>query len=693
MTIFGGDTYGSATAIYGAEGVLTFDALPFVATCIDANIVKLTWVMPTGTWTRLRLVRSSWGASVDENDGGSLFDLSIGPSSPSPSTLTSFFDVGVSGTTEGGDLPGDRWYDYSLWCFGIGVGESGADDWVFAGRTDCLVTNDHKNSERMQNLLPSVFTTAPQWAGGGQADTDTQMSRFLSLFGFQADVVRASYESLLHLHDPDRTPSRVLALLCSELGVPYEPQLGLSHTRVLLRNAMHIHKTKGTGPGVEDFASSLTGWGCDVRLGHNLMLDFNDSSAEQGVGGWYAKANCTLAQVGPDTLAPFTNDTNLTNGAMALTSINSGFCGARLGDQAGARGVLASGIPVQSSQEYTISAYVQPATVAVTNAIGMQWFDNKGKLISASFDVPTLSVLGTWTRISASSISPINAAFASLFWSVQATGSNEVHYADAIQLEVAASPSAFQEARQLQLYLSADRANYVPNPSFEVDTTLWTSAASPTAAAATSITRVSPDNAPEAGTCAAAVLTPGTAVNEGVTTTVAGLTGNQDYMVTAWVKPVSGRPVVLRVQDTTNGGAIVESALGTGTDWVRLNAHIVTGNITSTVSISLTTDDVTAAASVFRIDAVMLERGVSIRDYFDASTVGVSPSDYLWAGTAHASVSYLYVNRVAKILRLTELLPDYIWPGTTFNLITGQPSPGTSHLAYGGGAYGIDQFG
>jgi hypothetical protein len=422
------------------------------------------------------------------------------------------------------------------------------------------------------------------------------------------------------------------------------------------------------------------------------MLDYNDSSFEESFGNWYGVSNCLIARVDSTVIAPFSNG-NMANGSLSMTSITNGTSEARVGGRTGASGVLSSGVPIQSLQTYTASAYMLPAVTPLSNTLSIRWYDVHGNFISTSTGVPTTSVIGTWTRLSVTGTSPTNAAFACLRWQVQVTAGAQVNYLDAIQLEVSPTATTFQEARQLQLYLGADRTNYVPNPSFEVDTSLWSIATTGTAASATSITRVTTDSAANTGTCCAEVVTPGAALNEGSTTVLSSVLGGQDYTVTAYVKPEAGRPVVLRVQDVTNGSMIVESGASVGTGWQRLNAHLTTGPSTASVSISLTTDDVTRAASTFRIDGVMMERGISILDYFDASTVGVNPEDYEWGGVPHQSVSYFYDLFVAKTLRLTELLPDYLWPGMTFSFITGTPPPNANHLAYGNGAYGIDQFG
>lgn len=691
MTIYGGDYYGTATAIYGDPTQLDYDATPFIAVCSEANFVKLTWHPPKGNWTRIRLVRSSKGPPAYEDDGAVLFDRNVGPSSAAPVDVSSYFDTGTA--TSVGDLAGDRWYNYALYVYGLTTGVGGTNGWIQAAMADVLVVNDHQNIAKMQNLLPSVYTTDPHWAGEGQADAGTQMSRFMSLFGFQADTVRSTYETLLSLHDPSKVPWRVLSLLCAELGVPYEPQLGLTNTRVLLTNAVHIHKTKGTIPGIEAFASSLTGWGTDVVQGINLMLDYNDSSAEEGIGNWWPKALCTLAQAPSSTLTPYVSPTgNLTQGSLALTSTAAGTCQARCGGSR-THGTLRDGVPVTAGQVYSLSGRVNSGLV---NNCGLAWFNSKGVFISLSTGTaPITAVTGAWSQLTAVNLTaPAGAYFATVHWTVDATAAAQIAYSDAWQVEKSATASAFQEARQLQVLLDADRINEVTNPSFEVGTTDWSIGATALAFPSTSITRLTSDSADIAGTCCAVVVTPGTNEHEGTTLSVTGLLPLQDYTVSVWIKAISGSPIIIRARDTTNLGAVVEStSVATGAGWVRKSLLITTGVLPATLTIAITTPVTLHVASTFRIDAVLVERGQALRDYFDASTVGAHTGDYFWAGVAHASKSFLYRNYAAKTQRLGELLPDYLWPGMTFSLVLTGAGTGTAAIVVSGGGYGSGLYG
>lgn len=183
---------------------------------------------------------------------------------------------------------------------------------------------------------------------------------------------------------------------------------------------------------------------------------------------------------------------------------------------------------------------------------------------------------------------------------------------------------------------SPDR-NWHDNPSFEVDTSGWTSAAvAGFTSAATSITQVV-DNAPSAGVAAGEVTLPAVA-GAGVAYPIpyrfrAGLV----HSITVYLKSVSGSTAVeagigATAVDPSDdlahgmpeaGGYPVDEATGAGTisaGWVQYAfTWTPTADRTLTYFFLRST---TAAAATFRVDAVQVNPGATANAYVEAPTKG-----------------------------------------------------------------------
>ena len=85
----------------------------------------------------------------------------------------------------------------------------------------------------------------------------------------------------------------------NQFGLTYEPAIGLQQNRKLLRDGVTLTKQKGSKEGLVGFIKDFTSWGVPVPIsgtpnpsangitvGHNMMLDYNDSSFEEGIGHW-----------------------------------------------------------------------------------------------------------------------------------------------------------------------------------------------------------------------------------------------------------------------------------------------------------------------------------------------------------------------------------------------------------------------
>ena len=108
--------------------------------------------------------------------------------------------------------------------------------------------------------------------------------------------VRSEIESLYTLNSPEYISGAMLPFLGNNLGMGYEPALGMSQSRVLVGSAAELYKTKGNKlPG--------TGGGICVYfpppLSQNVEIQLDDAAFDRSTGHWVAKNAGTSLSVVP----------------------------------------------------------------------------------------------------------------------------------------------------------------------------------------------------------------------------------------------------------------------------------------------------------------------------------------------------------------------------------------------------------
>jgi hypothetical protein len=177
------------------------------------------------------------------------------------------------------------------------------------------------------------------------------------------------------------------------------------------------------------------------------------------------------------------------------------------------------------------------------------------------------------------------------------------------------------------------RVNYVRNPSFEVDTSGWSSVASATLARTTSEFNTG-------AACLSVTNVSGSAAQYSMIPLVAG---EGTYYLSAYVKLASGNSTAnyflrhLQYEETTSSSTVAAGNLAltslsyTG-NWVRLGAAITKNAGANFMTIRVVTGS-TVSGEIFYVDSVMLEKSTTLKSYFDGSSGG------FWSGTAHNSFS------------------------------------------------------
>lgn len=177
------------------------------------------------------------------------------------------------------------------------------------------------------------------------------------------------------------------------------------------------------------------------------------------------------------------------------------------------------------------------------------------------------------------------------------------------------------------------RVNYVPNPSFEVDTTGWSSVSSATLARTTD----------ESNTGSACLSVTNAASSAAAYTFIPLVGGEGTYYISAYVKLASGNSPAnyyirqLQYEDTLSAGTITTGNIGiqnlsyTG-DWVRLSGSVTKQGSANFMTIRIVTNS-SISGEVFYVDSVMLEKSDTLGSYFDGGSNG------FWSGTENASFS------------------------------------------------------
>lgn len=173
--------------------------------------------------------------------------------------------------------------------------------------------------------------------------------------------------------------------------------------------------------------------------------------------------------------------------------------------------------------------------------------------------------------------------------------------------------------------------NLVTNPSFEVNTTSWSTVTSGT------LTRVTS----EFYTGVASMQTSVAAINSGTQITVLSLNPSTTYSFSVYVKGQIGRSIYLELLELTIAGAEIgrntTAHISMTGDWQRLT---VSRTFSTGVRANLRIRNGAGnAAHTFYIDAVQLETGSTATEYFDGSTTDFLPYSYRWTGTENASTS------------------------------------------------------
>ena len=664
MGIYGVDFYG--TTKYGAPLYLAFDARPFTAEPVGYGALRLTWVNPKldwvwnvdgpgdggwipgpeGEWSRLRIVRSSYGFPIFPEDGVTIFEQQAGDN------VSTFVDE---------DVKGGRFVYYSIFAL-----EVANDRWIRAGDTIGLPTEDHRYGGSLLNLMPQFLREAD--AERSRRGEGGPLESYMEVIGSSLNHVRTEYETLRWLRNPEQISGNLIRPLAQMFGVPFEPAIGMRQARVWLRDAVYLYRIKGTRPGVEAAASAMTGWGARVTYGPNLLR-------AEGPAGWFSLGSMTQT-FSPDdpTIPAMRVEHNAFSTAIKTSPFSYG---------------TTADVPtwystrIQALTDYSLSAQLRPApdggSPGREYSWVLTWYGPSGDFMgSTTSPSQTLNADG-WVTLSFTANSPAGAAYAAVRLASSGAVAPTPMLIRRIQLEQGSAPSTWTPARAIVINFDPVRWNFIPNPAFtnglfswSLDTGDYSLGSSPVGPASGNQNAIL-DGKMSSGPMGVA----SSSVSHVFSAYVRG-TGQVSVQLDYFTNPGDEDPVASFTETHDVGGE--------GRVWVAGPNPF--GSLFARVSLT--------TSQSMDVGSTMLEEGSVPGDYFDGNFFG---ADYLWASAPGVSASKYYPNRTERNVRVRDLIVDYLPIGQPFliNYIGGAPSTGRiitgDEGTTGVGTYGIMPFG
>lgn len=279
MAVYGVTSYGAAPpdGYYGAA-LPQYIVDPFIASPVSYESIMLTWQKPGGTIQEFRLLRNRAGYPVDENDGEILIDSATFPG-------TSYLDTNV--------IPGTYHY-YGIYVL---ITEGLLYAWIRAGVTACLMPKSYGSGSWLYGLLPEIYQKNLGGSLTQDAAGNIYLQQFLNVIGWGLDYLKTQYELLLSANDPAAIPIGSLMNLATELGLPFYSDVSMSVMQQMVASAAHINRERGSFLGIANEITQLTGWGADIQISRNIMLEQDQSLFLDPVyPAWYSNTAYHLGE-------------------------------------------------------------------------------------------------------------------------------------------------------------------------------------------------------------------------------------------------------------------------------------------------------------------------------------------------------------------------------------------------------------
>jgi hypothetical protein len=390
----------------------------------------------------------------------------------------------------------NREVNYSIWVFGANA-ITGVKRWIFCGDTDIIVTQQTDTLSKLINWLPRIWFNTVNGVGDAVGEAETNdLSKTLSAYTFMYDKLNAEAE-LISKASSNIIPSALLESQVLDLGFNYEPALGDSYHRSLYRAGNVINSVKGTKGAVSGYITGLTHLSSKIKLGHNLMLDYNDSSFEESTGRWHitrgtkatVKFATSAATLGTAITPPkaWVNDSLYPPkesgfGVFTVSESTSTVSPSTLQLPIANANMPLLGIPVEGNKEYLYTGWFRQIDGNVfTLSVKINWWNYLGETISSTTLTSPITSSNSWQEFTSGSsagrlgrVSPLDAAYASIELLITPSTLSETKVLlDKTQFSESKYSLAFEDAKQVNVYVQGSKENLIPNPSFEDGTGSW----------------------------------------------------------------------------------------------------------------------------------------------------------------------------------------------------------------------------
>ena len=475
MAKYGSSRYGSGFKFGEVSAISVYYSSGISAYTSAYNTITVKWNKfatdpADGTITYWKLVKSYTGSLDNPDDATYLTGGAYTAFSTSyVDTLSDSFGKEIN---------------YSLWVFN-GL------KWINCGNSYVISTINDGTLTKVLKWIPRVWLNYNSSNIGdvtGEAESN-DLYNTLSAFALTYDIFRSETNLLQLSMNQTYTPNAILTSKVLDYGFSYEPTLGDSYHRSLVGAANIIYSYKGTETSIKSYTTGLSHWPSDVRLGNNLMLDYNDSSFEESIGRWTASsgtfayktysAESLSAPLSTSVLYDISNPPKLVGFAQLTTAATTAVT---LRLPSSGSDITLYGVAVKPNTRYLFSGWAlhrdsNAATVSVT----ISWYNAFGTFISTTSAGPTLTTTTAWKEFVSLStsgrngqLSPTNAAFAAVTITITPSSATSSRFAfDLFQFAEAANSFEYQDAKLIQQYVSGDKINYIPNPSFESGLGSW----------------------------------------------------------------------------------------------------------------------------------------------------------------------------------------------------------------------------
>lgn len=638
MSKYGYSVYGGAK--YGLTPKLAYSVEPMDINVVRFDEVYVSWQLPTGNFTRMRVVRNQNGFPETSEDGVIIFEQNSldGTSLDGKISASSFYD-GLENPTQTPITKGRNIF-YRVFLY------TSDNVWVRAGQIREVVPENTGATEKVINLLPRTLTSS-DLSPLGVVDEASDLYKFLDGVSFSYEQMMTELKLGRPSHNLELSNYSTIPGEVTNVGLNPEPNLPVLRQRALIREAISLYANKGTSIGVANYAEALTGFAPTLTVSNNLMLTVQDSTFHMDTGRW-VEVNATISST--DEMVPKSGAALAIDSIYTLKAVASAAGEISLGEN----NPTTQGVPVTASSDYTVSCDVKCPAGGANATLVAEFYDITNTLVD-TFST-TGAVSNSWITLSQNITAPATSAYVVLRvqWDVAAT-----YYIDRVFVGLG-SATPYDEARVTTIELAPQLENYITNPSFEVDLTDWTLTGA-TFSQDSSIPGIGYPGSYSAKFVGASNWSlqceSQMHLETGIYFTISHYMKSADITtMDAFIDLYDKEDVLL---DTYQDMHTVT------TDWERGYMTIL---IPSNSTAAYCKYRLEAPAGTLYLDMVQAQDAYTPTDYFDGSL----PETYgaIWQGTAHASNTLYYPNKSTKFLRLAQTLVNWVPMNAWWRLTT-----------------------